>query len=131
MTDLLDDDEILRLRSTFKRLDTNNDGFITLNELSNAINKESKTHTQPEIKRLLSKADCDGDGKLSYEELVLTSVHRKLMVKEERLYQAFCRIDKDRNGVINKEELEEVLGKDKEFAQEILKKSRLRWRWAN
>jgi Ca2+-binding EF-hand superfamily protein len=37
-----------------------------------------------EVERILKQADIDGDGTLSYNELVLSTVQRKLSAKEER-----------------------------------------------
>jgi hypothetical protein len=41
----------------------------------------------------MSNLDVDGDGTLSYDELVMTCVQRKLSEKEERLWNAFCKVD--------------------------------------
>ena len=51
-----------------------------------------------ELQRILEAADMDGDGTLSYNELVLTVVQRKLSAKEERLWIAFSKIDLNRDG---------------------------------
>jgi len=118
MVDVMDEDDLEKLQKTFKTLDTNGDGSITVTELSRAI----KDCRPEQVSQILAKADLDGDGTLSYQELLLTSVHRKILNKEERLWQAFCRIDADGNGVISKEELESCLGKDKDLAKEILSK---------
>ena len=40
----------------------------------------------------------DGDGTLSYEELVMTSIGRKISAKEERLWTAFSKVDLNHDG---------------------------------
>jgi len=66
-------------------------------------------------------ADVNGDGMLSYEELVMTSVQRKLQNKEERLWEAFCKFDKDLDGSITAAEIAEVLKVSKTEAEALIK----------
>jgi len=65
-------------------------------------------------------ADVDGDGMLSYEELLNASLHRKLREKEERLYEAFCRFDIDKNGTVSSSEIAQVIGVTEEEAQQYI-----------
>ena len=53
-----------------------------------------------QVDKLMKLADVDNDGKLSYEELVMTAVQKKLGNKEERLWAAFCKFDKDLDGTV-------------------------------
>jgi Ca2+-binding EF-hand superfamily protein len=59
-------------------------------------------------------ADVDGDGCLSYDELVLASVQKKLLAKEERLYNTFCQLDRDHDGTVTAEEIMDVLGTEQD-----------------
>jgi len=68
-------------------------------------------------------ADINGDGVLSYEELKLTSVHRKLIAKEERIWLAFCKLDLNGDGRISRDEIKQVLGKQDEDVLEMLKEA--------
>jgi len=123
MVSTLEDHELAKLQSTFKALDKDGDGFITVGELASALQAASKQPADEKIvAQLMSKADLNSDGALSYQELVLTAVQRKLLAKEERMFQAFCKVDKDGNGLISKEELEEALGEDREMVGAILAK---------
>lgn len=58
---------------------------------------------------MIKMADIDGDGKLSYSELVATSVHRKIKLKEERIHTAFKRFDKNGDGHISVSELKTMM----------------------
>jgi len=99
-------------------MDEDGDGTITMMELKKAMSKhisENAHETQPkqiqmqEIERIMERADVDGNGSLSYEELMMSYVHQKMSAKEERLWDAFVRIDEDRNGRITVDELEKVM----------------------
>merc|ERR1711997_1176485 len=65
-------------------------------------------------------ADLDGDGKLSYKELKLTTVHAKLKDKEERIWRSFAKFDLNGDGYVSKDEIAAVLGKDSSEAKEII-----------
>eukprot|EP00794_Sanderia_malayensis_P007928 gene7928-8783_t len=57
--------ELLR---AFKKIDINNDGFITHNELINVLTKNGERMTRSEVKEMMDDADFNGDGKLDYHE---------------------------------------------------------------
>ena len=65
--------------------------------------------------------DFNGDGVLSYEELLLTRVQRKLVSKEERLWRAFCEIDVNGDERISAEELLSVVRDEHERAARPLR----------
>jgi len=123
MVNTLEDHELQKLQKTFKALDIDGDGAITVSELTESLKAASSSSFDEKlVQQLLSKADLNSDGVLSYEELVLAAVQKKILAKEERMFQAFCKVDKDGNGVISKEELEVALGEDKSVAGAILAK---------
>jgi len=113
MTDLLTDAEVANLQKTFKSIDKDGDGQITAEELRKAvetqIDSEHKGEDMKNFEEIIQMADLDGDGKLSYKELLATSVQRKMKLKEERMFAAFEKFDKDKNGFITAEELIELM----------------------
>jgi len=123
MTDFLGPTEIAQLRATFRALDENLDGRITAAELKKAMNKpggaELRGISEEDLVRLMSVADADGDGALSYEELLHTALNRKLMAKEERLYEAFLRFDLNGDGRVTLDEIGRALG-DPSKAKELI-----------
>lgn len=123
MTDILGKDELSDLKTMFKSIDANGDGQITADELRNALKKQGITDQKllsEELDKLMALADVDGDGTLSYDELVLTSVQRKLAAKEERLWEAFCKFDVDLDGTITTAEMAQVLGIDETEAGALI-----------
>jgi calcium-dependent protein kinase len=85
---------------------------ITITELSRAMEKAGTTARKEELLQLLKSADIDGDGSLSYEELLMTSVGRKISAKEERLWNAFSKVDLNHDGKLSASEIQKVLGGD-------------------
>lgn len=50
----------------FQVFDTNNDGFISETELSNAMKNLGESLTNEDLKSMIKAADLDGDGKINY-----------------------------------------------------------------
>lgn len=61
------EDELLE---TFKVFDKDGNGYISLDELRDIINKLDQNISDIEINEMLKEADDDNDGKLSFEEFV-------------------------------------------------------------
>eukprot|EP00457_Paulinella_chromatophora_P001570 gb/GEZN01001572.1/.p1 GENE.gb/GEZN01001572.1/~~gb/GEZN01001572.1/.p1 ORF type:complete len:895 (+),score=151.44 gb/GEZN01001572.1/:97-2781(+) len=143
MVNTLQDDDIKLLERTFQQLDKDGDGEITVAEMTSVLETlhprsmsddltegkegvdtgEARKHKYTlEAKAIFEKVDMDGDGSISYQELLMTAVNKKILANEERMWQAFCKIDKDGNGVISRDELEEVFGKDSELIDSIVSK---------
>jgi len=123
MTSMLDQDELGSLKRVFHEIDANGDGQITAEELREAFKRQGlqDAGVLTQVDSLMKLADVNGDGVLSYEELVMTSVQRKLQNKEERLWEAFCKFDKDLDGSITASEIAEVLKVSKTEAEALIK----------
>merc|ERR1719411_31888 len=118
MTTYLTREECESLDKAFAKIDTNNDGLITSDELKAAVSEVADQAKN--LEKLMEVADLDGDGKLSYRELKLITVHTKLKAKEERIWRSFAKFDLNGDGFVSPDELEKVLGKDNEEAKEII-----------
>lgn len=124
MTDLLSKAELTKLEQTFKSIDIDGNGLITKDELKMALEKQEEAGGGLEVKKmesLLEYADVDGDGQLSYQELIATIVQRKMCLKEERIWEAFCRLDLNGDGHISMDELKQVFqGEDTAHLKELI-----------
>jgi len=120
MGDELNSEEIDELHKSFKTLDKNGDGLLTVDELKEAMKKGLDDDKTP-IQKILQMADLNGDGVLSYEELMAAAVHRKLLAKEERLWVTFCKLDRNGDGHLSVSEVVEQLGKDGKSATDMIK----------
>ena len=83
----------------FKKLDTNGDASLTKDEL-----KEKKSQ------KIALNADANGDGKLAKDELVAFTEKRS----EEGVSKKFQQVDKDGDGFVTSDEVQQAKSKTKE-----------------
>ena len=79
----------------FEKLDTNKDGYVTRDEISNA---KATRHADMKARfdERFKDADANNDGQLSLDEV---------QAKLPRLADRFSALDKDKNGSLSREEL--------------------------
>lgn len=107
-------EEIAQLRRAFDQYDSSNDGQITYNEFKEALSKAD--YTEKELESMFSSVDIDGDGVIHYTEFLAATLEIHGHIEEDRLAEAFDRIDSDDTGYISKKNLETLLGTD--YSQE-------------
>ena len=59
-----------RMRAIFSQFDTNNNGYITEENITLAMEKMGHKITDEEVKSIIKKHDKTKNNKLSYEEFV-------------------------------------------------------------
>lgn len=112
MSDTLSEHEVESLQKSFALMDENKDGTVTLAELKKAMSalpQGSPSVDTAEVESIMKLVDADGSGSISYEELLLSYVHKKLTAKEERLWAAFQKLDADGDGRVTLAEVETAL----------------------
>jgi calcium-dependent protein kinase len=117
MAESFSPDELQDAKASFAKYDDDGDGFITIDEL-----RAHKVTAQSEaLMKLLHVVDIDGDGKISYDELVKVCIQKKLLAKEERIYNVFTQLDADGNGYLTAAEVGRILDdEDMSHARDIL-----------
>ncbi|KAL3313025.1 calmodulin-like 3 [Cichlidogyrus casuarinus] len=106
----LDEQKIRELREMFNCFDSDGDGAISSQELSNIIKTVSNSATDSQIKLLMNKADIDGDGTIEFKEFVdlLVEFNATGQMKDSTI-ACFKIFDTDNDGYITVEELGRVL----------------------
>ncbi|KAH7849064.1 hypothetical protein Vadar_012432 [Vaccinium darrowii] len=105
----LSEEDIKGLRQTFKNMDTDESGSITLEELKAGLSKLGSKLNESEITALMEAADVDKSGTIDYIEFITATMHRHRLEKEEHLYKAFQFFDKDNSGFITRDELKHAM----------------------
>jgi len=96
----------------FKKIDTDNDGNVSIEELKAGLKNLGSHLAEPEVQMLIEAVDNDGKGTLDYGEFLAVSLHLRRLANEEHLHKAFSYFDKDGNGYIEPDELRDALMED-------------------
>ena len=105
----LEVDQIGELRRIFHSLDTLRTGYITYEELEDALQRAGIEAASTEIKQIIENIDYHGDGQISYSEFLVATVKSKKLLTEETLWNAFKRFDTDNSGTITADNLAQVM----------------------
>ena len=101
-------EEIGFLRRMFHRFDRSNVADITFDEFKIAL--QDYDYTEAECQRLFHGMDLDNSGVVHYSEFLAATIEAHGDISEERLAEAFDRIDADDSGYITVGDLRELLG---------------------
>jgi len=105
----LDDSETRQLREIFNSMDDNGDGLLSPEEVKAGLQKTALKEMLPEIEQCLMELDTDGNGSVDYTEFLAATIDKQLYVQEDLCWAAFQVFDKNGDGSISVEEVEERL----------------------
>jgi Ca2+-binding EF-hand superfamily protein len=91
--------EIGILRKVFQTYDKRKDGTIQLPAFREALSKYG--YPEAETSRLFEAIDLDGTGRIRYTEFLAATIEAHGAINEQRLAEAFDRLDSDDSGFIS------------------------------
>eukprot|EP00614_Pseudopedinella_elastica_P008526 CAMPEP_0172596972 /NCGR_PEP_ID=MMETSP1068-20121228/16875_1 /TAXON_ID=35684 /ORGANISM="Pseudopedinella elastica, Strain CCMP716" /LENGTH=475 /DNA_ID=CAMNT_0013396255 /DNA_START=39 /DNA_END=1466 /DNA_ORIENTATION=- len=100
--------QIAAIRDAFLDIDTSREGTITLEELQTVLSNYGMD--PDEITDVFKGVDVDKTGRIGYTEFLAATVEAKGLNTEDKLLEAFDRLDADDSGYITFENLREILG---------------------
>jgi Ca2+-binding EF-hand superfamily protein len=103
--------ELMKIREAFDQYDKANDGTITQLEFKTELSKLGK-YSDQEIYEIFKSIDIDKTGTIHYTEFLAATIEAHGFIEEERLAEAFDRIDSDDTGYISRKNLRQLLGSD-------------------
>lgn len=103
----------------FFSIDENNDGYITLKELQEAMKGKL---TPEQLEQILRAVDTDKNGAINYTEFVAATLRSDVYQDNKHLMNAFEFLDQDGNGFIEEKELAKVIGLSLGQSQDTVKK---------
>jgi Ca2+-binding EF-hand superfamily protein len=74
-----------------------------LEELRVALKKEAIDY--PTVRRLMDSIDTDHNGKINYTEFLASATGETLLFNDLNIRRAFDMLDRDGNGVVERQEL--------------------------
>ncbi|KAL4489837.1 hypothetical protein ABPG72_022477 [Tetrahymena utriculariae] len=120
---LVSSQDKVELENLFKRLDTNQDGRLSKEEIMNGYNQiwHNNYMTEGQINLIFDQVDSDKSDSIDYSEFITATLERKLFNEKEYLQKAFNLFDQDGDGHITKDEILRIIGNadDDEQTSEI------------
>ncbi len=110
--DEIPESRLQQFREAFEQYDKDNNGSITLRELSIVMNSINLNNdfTQNQINSLMEKAGDSNTGKIKVEDfLSIMSAKYKDTDTAEEIISAFRTFDKEGNGIISSNELRHIM----------------------
>ncbi|KAL5721038.1 non-specific serine/threonine protein kinase [Ranunculus cassubicifolius] len=104
--------EVEDIKEMFDKIDTDNDGVVSIDDFKTALHNFGTKLAESEVQSLIEAVDTNGKGTLDYEEFVAVSLHLQRMANDEHLHKAFSYFDKNGNGFIELNELQDALKED-------------------
>lgn len=105
-------EEIMALRKAFDAYDANNGGTITFEEFKAAMQKSNTQYSNEDMEKMFKSVDIGHDNEIYYLEFLAATLEVHGRITEERLAEAFDRIDSDDTGFISRSNLKDILGSD-------------------
>ncbi|XP_054784573.1 calcium-dependent protein kinase 13 [Prosopis cineraria] len=112
IADFLSTEEVEDIKEMFKKMDSDNDGIVSVEDLKAGFQNFGSQLAESEVQSLIEAVNTNGKGTLDYGEFVAVSLHLKRMANDEHLHKAFSYFDKDGNGYIEPDELRDALTED-------------------
>lgn len=109
MTNVVCDDELKALRTSFSEIDVNGDGTLSLSEIASVVSKKGECKLSMSLAAAIDQVDMDHDGTLDYSEILLVAVERKVIAKEERMLAEFHKIDTNHDNRLSVREIMQVV----------------------
>lgn len=90
--------ELIGLRATFERLDTNHDGKLTYAELTNALQVQGFEGLTGELGRIMEGMGLDDSNEIVFSEFLAATMDMNYAIRDENIMKAFQQFDKDGSG---------------------------------
>jgi len=108
--DVLVAEDLRSLEAQFQMLDANEDGSISVSELSVALNQTLGILAE-DAQKIFRTLDLDGDAGIQYSEFLAAIVGSKVLAQPNSIEEAFKHFDFIGKGTIHLNELEAMLGR--------------------
>ena len=114
--------EFDKLKETFKSIDKNKDGTLSMEEIKEGFEHMfGPASSELEIESLLEELDSNGDGSVSYEEFLRVVMNKTKLLNEKNLKLCFEAFDENKDNKLSAEEIKKALGaKDNEYVSQLI-----------
>lgn len=114
-------EETRELKELFMHIDSNADGKLSKEELSEYYFKVMGDYDNADIENIMEKIDADKNGFVDYSEFIRATISASVINNANNLKLAFKKFDLDNSGKISPEEFKNVLQGSFEYGEEVWK----------
>ena len=104
-------DEREEMLELFKKLDRDNNGTLSKQDLINGISLFNNI-TEREIDSIMNEVDVDKSGEIDYSEFVTAAINKNILLSSDKIMMAFNEFDISKSGGITVENMKAILAKD-------------------
>ena len=97
--------ELKDLKQAFVYYDTSQTGFLSFEELKNALESSEISIPHEEIEAVFQNADVKGDGRINYSEFIAATMQSRVSIDKQLIWSTFKKFDVDNSGTITLENL--------------------------
>ena len=109
-------EEVNKLKLVFNKIDKDNDGKISKEELKNTLKEHLGTLAANEADLIFKELGIAVNDGIEYEDFLRVTLHRNKILTEKNLKEAFDLFDVNNEGSICSEGLKKVLGGEREVS---------------
>ena len=102
---LIEKDDLNKIRKLFEEIDTNGDGLLSQNEVASVMKSMGREKDSLKIFEIL---DYEKTKSVSYEEFIKALLDRKQLEVEKNVKRCFDALDEDKNGRLSINELRKI-----------------------
>jgi len=95
--------------NSFNAMDTNNDGFVTMDELKAGVEKGLTGSEAKDMEQVFKDIDSDGSGVISIREFIACTVDAQKGLVTGLLHDSFKALDTNKDGCITRDEIERMV----------------------
>jgi len=99
---------ILGLKRIFKIMDDDRSGYLDKQEFNKALRDYRVSVTPDEANKLFNLFDLNGDGNISYDELLRGVVGEMNQPRKNLVQKAFKKLDRNGNGIVEVDDIKGV-----------------------
>lgn len=120
-------EELGGLKKIFQNYDKQKNGVISLDEFKDTLSGQYE-YTSDELERMFQGIDIDGTGTVHYCEFLAATLESQGAIDEDRIAEAFDRIDSDDTGYITVSDLQDFLGDEipTDYLEDIIEEADLK-----
>ena len=78
----LPEKDIEKLGNIFKQIDANHDGFLTVDEIKAALEKQKDKASLQELRQIMDYIKTDKSGRINYTEFIASCLDNSVIYKE-------------------------------------------------